>query len=183
MAWTEHEMVILHGFQFLTLKPIVAVLNIAESELGREAPRDIAELLGNKKVGFVAFSAKIELEIMDLSAEERPEFLKSLGIESCARDKLVKACFKMLDLVTFYTIKGDEARAWPVKVGTKALDAAGKIHSDIKKGFIRAEVVNYKEFVESGSSFHEARAKGHFRLEGRDYPVKDGDIIDFRFSV
>lgn len=183
LSLTENEKMLLHGYQFLTLKPSLVVLNIAESEIGKVAPAEIVELLGKKKTGFVEFCAEIELEIMDLKEEERPEFLKSLGIEKPARDKLVKASFEMMDLISFFTVKGDEVRAWPIKAGTKALDAAGKVHTDMKRGFIRAEVVNFKDFVESGGSFHDAKAKGHLRLEGRDYIVKDGDIIDFRFSV
>ncbi|MBI4974483.1 MAG: DUF933 domain-containing protein [Candidatus Omnitrophica bacterium] len=120
---------------------------------------------------------------MELKEDERPEFLKSLGIERSARDKLVKASFDIMKVISFFTVKGDEVRAWPIRQGTKAIDAAGKVHTDMKRGFIRAEVVNFKDFIESGSSFHEAKAKGHLRLEGRDYIVKDGDIIDFRFSV
>ena len=173
----------MHGYQFLTLKPILVILNVAESEIGKVAPVEIRELLGKSKIDFVEFCAKDELEIMDLKEDERPEFLKSLGIEKPARELLVKASFDMMDLISFYTIKGDEVRAWAIKAGTKALDAAGKVHTDMKRGFIRAEVVNFKDFVESGLSLHEAKAKGHLRLEGRDYIVKDGDIIEFRFSV
>ncbi len=180
---TDNELGIVHGYQFLTLKPALAILNISESEIGKDIPSSIKDILSKKKIGHVEFCAEIELEIMDLKEEERPEFLKSLGIEKPAREKLVKACFDMMKMIFFFTVKGDEIRAWPIKSGTKALDAAGKVHTDMKRGFIRAEVVNFKDFIESGSSFHEAKAKGHLRLEGRDYIVKDGDIIDFRFSV
>lgn len=179
----EAEMAHLAGFQLLTLKPILVVLNVQESELGKEMSPEVAEFLKSKRMGFVEFCAEIELEIMDLKEEERPEFLKSLGIEKSARDKLVKASFDMMDLISFFTVKGDEVKAWAIREGTKAIDAAGKVHTDMKRGFIRAEVVNFKDFIESGSSFQEAKAKGHLRLEGRDYIVKDGDIIDFRFSV
>ena len=158
-------------------------MNVQESELLKEPQPEIAEFLKNKRIGFVEFCAEIELEIMDLKEDERPEFLKSLGIERSAREKLVKASFDIMKVISFFTVKGDEVRAWPVRQGTKAIDAAGKVHTDMKRGFIRAEVVNFKDFIESGSSFQEAKAKGHMRLEGRDYIVKDGDIIDFRFSV
>jgi len=180
---TENEKMLLHGYQLLTLKPILVVLNISESEIGKEASPEIIELLKKKKMDFVKFCAEIEFEIMDLKEDERPEFLKSLGIEKSARDKLVRASFDMMNLISFFTVKGDEVRAWAIRAGTKAVDAAGKVHTDMKRGFIRAEVVNFKDFIESGSSLHEAKSKGHLRLEGRDYIVKDGDIIDFRFSV
>ncbi|MBI5143956.1 MAG: redox-regulated ATPase YchF [Candidatus Omnitrophica bacterium] len=179
----ENEKAILHGFQLLTLKPILVILNVQESELLKEPQPEITEFLKDKRIGFVEFCAEIELEIMELKEDERPEFLKSLGIERSARDKLVKASFDIMKVISFFTVKGDEVRAWPIRQGTKAIDAAGKVHTDMKRGFIRAEVVNFKDFIESGSSFHEAKAKGHLRLEGRDYIVKDGDIIDFRFSV
>lgn len=196
---TENEKAILHGFQLLTSKPILVVLNCHESSVGGEVPVEIKELLEKNKVAFVKFSAEIELEIMGLKEDERPEFLNALGIEKPAKEKLVKAALDMLSLVSFFTVKGDEVRAWAIRDGTKALDAAGKVHTDMKRGFIRAEVINFKDFIESfdsaqdssraksrgesGGSFHEAKARGHLRLEGRDYIVKNGDIIDFRFSV
>jgi len=139
--------------------------------------------MAKKKLESIEFCAEIELEITDVEEKERPEFLNSLGIKRPAREVLIKATLDMMNLVTFYTVKGDETRAWTIKSGTAALDAAGKVHTDIKRGFIRAEVVNFKELIECGGSLHEAKAKGHHRLEGRDYIVRDGDIIEFRFSV
>lgn len=183
MELTEKEKGVLHGYQFLTLKPMLVVLNVSESDIGKEPPPALKELLANKRLKFVEFCAEIELEIMDLKEDERPEFLKSLGIERPAREVLIKATFDMMNLITFYTVKGDETRAWSISAGTTALDAAGKVHTDIKRGFIRAEVVNFKDFIECGGSLQEAKAKGHHRLEGREYVVKDGDIIEFRFSV
>ncbi len=183
MELSNKERAILHGYQFLTFKPILAVLNVSEADVGKELPAPLKEFLDKKHLRFVEFCAEIESEIMDLKPEERPEFLKSLGIDEPAREKLIKAVLAMMNTILFYTVKGDEARAWAIRAGTTALDAAGKIHTDMKRGFIRAEVVNFKDFVASGSSFHEAKLKGHLRLEGRDYIVKDGDIIEFRFSV
>ena len=183
MELLEQERKLLHGFQFLTQKAAVWVLNVQESELGKEAPPAVAELLNKKGLRFVEFCAEIELEIQELSREERPEYMKSLGIGRSARDKLVASLLETLKLVTFFTVKGDEARAWLVRRDTKVIDAAGKIHSDMARGFIRAEVVNYKELIDYGFSFQEAKKKGHHRLEGRDYIVKDGDVLDIRFSV
>jgi len=183
MALDEHQYKLLHGFQFLTQKPLIMVLNIADADLGKPLPGAVDDLLRKKRFPFVEFCAEDELEIQGLAAQERPEFLKSMGIDESARDKLMRAVLEALHLATFYTVKGDEARAWLIRQHTKVIDAAGKIHSDMKRGFIRAEVVNYKDFMESGGSVHEARKRGHYRVEGRDYVVKDGDILEIRFSV
>ncbi len=183
MGLDEAQRKLVHGFQFLTQKTMVIVLNIHESDLGKEPPSEVIELLKGAGIAYVEFCAKIELEIQDLGEDERPEFLKSLGIGTSARDKLVKASLDALELVTFFTVKGDEARAWLIPRNTKAIDAAGKIHSDMKQGFIRAEAVSYNDLMECGGSLQELKKRGRHRLEGKDYIVKDGDILDIRFSV
>jgi hypothetical protein len=183
MELDEHDAKLLSGFQFLTQKPMVVVLNVHESDIEKAPPGDAVAHLSERDVKFVEFCAKIELEIQELDAAERSEFLKSLGIETSALDQLVKSALDVLRLVTFFTVKGDEARAWLVRQNTKAVNAAGKIHSDMERGFIRAEVVRYTDFIECGGSLQEVKKRGLCRLEGRDYIVKDGDILDIRFNV
>ncbi len=172
-----------HGYQFLTRKPILVVLNIDENDLGKPPQEELEKSVLQKGSKLIELCAKIELEIQDLDENERPEFLSSLGIDEPAIDKVIKVTFEMLNLISFFTVRGEEVKAWTVKKETKAVDAAGKIHTDMKRGFIRAEVVNYKDFMECAGSLQAARKKGYVRLEGRNYPVKDGDIIDFRFNV
>ena len=119
---------------------------------------------------------------IDLSEEEKKEFLESLGLEQSGLDKLIKSSYSLLGLMSYLTAGVQEVRAWTIKVGTKAPQAAGKIHSDIERGFIRAEIVNYNDLVECGSLAH-AKEKGLVRLEGKDYVMQDGDVVNFRFNV
>jgi ribosome-binding ATPase YchF (GTP1/OBG family) len=130
----------------------------------------------------LALSAQIEMEIGALDAADRDAFLADLGLEESARDRFVQAAYALLDLISFLTTGEDEVRAWPIRRGTSALKAAGKIHSDIERGFIRAEVVAYDDFVRYGSDA-KCREAGKLRLEGKEYVVLDGDIIHFRFNV
>ncbi|MFC1590704.1 DUF933 domain-containing protein [Candidatus Omnitrophota bacterium] len=179
----EGQLQVLRGFQFLTLKAELVALNKPENELGKEPPQEFLKFLSERKTGLVELCAAIELEIKELEEDERPEFLKSLGIDRPAKDKLIGASRDMLDLITFFTVKGPEAKAWAIQNGTKALEAAGKIHTDIKRGFIRAEVINFKDYAECNFSMQDAKKKAHLRLEGKEYVVKDGDMIDFKFNV
>jgi len=126
---------------------------------------------------------KIEMEIAQLSPEEAKVFLDDLGIKEPALNKLIHVSYDLLGLISFLTSGEDEVRAWTIEKGMNAQQAAGRIHSDIERGFIRAEVVAYDDFIASGGSVHAARDKGHFKLEGKTYEVKDGDIINFRFNV
>ena len=135
-----------------------------------------------KGIKIVKFCAQVEEEISELKEIERAEFLKEMGIKESAKEKIIKASFQLLNLVSFFTVKGNETRAWAVKKETSALEAAGKIHSDIKRGFIKAEIINFKEFSECGSLV-EAKNRGLLKLERKEYIVKDGDIINFRFNV
>ncbi len=130
----------------------------------------------------LALAGKVEMEIAQLDPADRAAFLKEIGIEEPARERFIRAAYALLDLISFFTAGEDEVRAWTIPQGTPAKKAAGKIHSDIERGFIRAEVIAYDDFVVYGS---EAKCKeaGKLRLEGKDYPVKDADIIHFRFAV
>jgi ribosome-binding ATPase YchF (GTP1/OBG family) len=124
----------------------------------------------------------VEAEIADLEPAEQPEFLASLGLAEPARARFLRAAYHLLDLISFFTVGEDEVRAWTIKTGTRAVDAAEAIHSDIKKGFIRAEVVAYDDLIEAGS-YAEAKKRGVVRLEGKEYVMQDGDVAEFRFNV
>ena len=170
------EAKLVRSFQFLTLKPTVVVLNCSEDAAAEAGP----ERLGGTPC--LQLSAKIEEEIAQLSPEERQEFLADLGIATTARDRLIRVCYDRLDLVSFLTDGPDECRAWTVPAGCDAVTAAGEIHSDIARGFIRAEVVAYEDLRAAGDH-KAAKAAGKVRLEGKQYVVRDGDVIYFRFNV
>jgi len=170
------------GYQFLSRRPFIVISNLAEEQIEKDLSKSIDEYADKKGLRLIEFCAKMENEILELPESERPAFLKDARIEKSAREKFIQVSYEMLDLIHFYTTKGDETRSWMIKKGTTALDAAGKIHTDIKRGFIRAEAVNFKDFKECGS-FHVAKEKGHFKVEGKEYIVQDGDIINFRFNV
>lgn len=173
---------VISGFQFLTRKPVFILANLEENQLNTSLSNEIESYCKKKNLRSIGFCAKIEAEVRDLNPEERGEFIKALGLEQSALEKVLRIARDVLGLITFYTVKGDETKAWSVPAGTQAIDAAGKIHTDIKKGFIKAEVVGYNDLIQCGS-LAEARSKGLLRLEGKEYIVKDGDIIDFKFNV
>jgi len=179
---TGEELKILAGFQFFTLKPMLVIANLSEDQLKNKQYDKLKQKADEKNLKFLTLCAKLEAEIEELSEEERPAFMKEMGLESLARDKFIELCFESQDLISFFTVVGKEARAWPIRRGTSALQAAGCIHSDMERGFIRAEVINYKDFIDC-ASFAKAREKGLLRLESKEYPVQDGDIINFKFSV
>lgn len=166
----------IRSFGFLSQKPVLVVVNCGEGDVSADAPDTVANLPA------LQLSAKIEEEIAELPVEDRGEFLADLGISVSAGDRLVRACYERMHLISFLTVGEDECRAWTIPAGAEALEAAGKIHSDIARGFIRAETVAYDQFHEAGD-MKAARAAGHVRLEGKTYVVKDGDIINFRFNV
>ena len=167
---TEDELSLIREMNFLTLKPMLYVANVAEDE----AAKDGSEV--------VVVSARVESEIAELDAEDAKSFLEELGLSESGLDRLIKAAFELLGLLTFLTAGPDECRAWTIVRGTTAPKAAGKIHSDIERGFIRAEIVNYDDLVAAGSTAA-AREKGQVRLEGKDYVMQDGDVTYFRFNV
>ncbi|HCO94206.1 MAG TPA: redox-regulated ATPase YchF [Phycisphaerales bacterium] len=174
---TERDMI--KSLGFLTLRPIVVAINVGEDQLDRKF--DFTEQLGDS-VPVIKICAKLEHELSQLDAESRAEFMADLGITESAASKFVKSCYSALGLISFLTIGSDELRAWPIRKGTIALDAAGKVHTDIKRGFIRAETFGYDELCELGSE-KALKAAGKIRLEGKEYVVQDGDVINFRFNV
>jgi ribosome-binding ATPase YchF (GTP1/OBG family) len=177
----------LRGFTFLSLKPILHCLNVDEKSVGEAAGAVEAFGLGaiaarpHTRVGWV--SAVIETEVAQLAGEEQQAFLADLGLAEPAIRRVLRDCYALLGLVSFFTVGEDEVRAWPIPAGTRAQDAAGTVHTDIARGFIRAEVTGYDELVAAGGAFAEVRARGQFRLEGKDYVVRDGEVCHFRFNV
>ncbi len=171
---TEEKLI--RSFAFLSLKPMLAVVNSGEDDLSAPPPAMPADLQAMR------ISAKIEEEIAELPPEERAEFLADLGVAASARDVLIRACYERLKLVSFLTCGDDECRAWTIPAGTPAVEAAEQIHSDIARGFIRAETVSFEALAAAGD-MKSAKAAGTVRLEGKEYVVQDGDVINFRFNV
>ncbi|MEK7996456.1 MAG: DUF933 domain-containing protein [Planctomycetota bacterium] len=173
----EREMI--KSLAFLTLRPYVVAVNAGEGRSGEEF-----DFSGRHdgSVPVVAMCAELEYELAQLDAASRAEFMADLGITEPAANKFVKSCYSALGLISFLTIGSDELRAWPIKKGTTAHDAAGKVHTDIKRGFIRAETFSFGQIKELGSE-KALKAAGKIRLEGKDYIVQDGDIINFRFNI
>jgi GTP-binding protein YchF len=179
----EREMIFL-DLHLLTAKPIFYAANVDQKELRGEGPCLKAMMEWAKKEGsrVVIICGDLEAELAELKEQEREEFRKELGLEGSSLERLIKVGYEILDLVTFYTTVSSELRAWTVSKGTPAPTAAGKIHSDMERGFIRAEVISYSDFIACGSE-HLAKEKGLLRSEGKDYLMRDGDIVHFRFHV
>ena len=192
--YTEEEKRAMRHLQFISTKLEVIVLNIGEDDLNTEREKDfLKEVEGyfQKRYGnssletrysVLSLCGKIEMEIARLSPDDAKLFLDDLKIKEPALIKLIHVCYDVLGLISFFTYVGDEVKAWTIPKGANALKAAGKIHTDIERGFIKAEVVSFDDFLSSGN-IHAAKEKGFFRLEGKTYEVKDGDIINFRFNV
>ena len=180
---SENEAMLIKGYQFITLKPILYVVNIAEDQIDRAA-----ELEQGLKTAvppgcsLTSLSAEIEKEISELSEEDARAFMKDLGIKEPALHKLIRASYQLLGLISFFTVGEDECRSWTIRKGTNAQKAAGVIHSDMEKGFIRAETVHYEDLITAGS-WNACKEKGLLRLEGKEYVVQDGDIMSIRFNV
>ncbi|NPV78816.1 MAG: redox-regulated ATPase YchF [Firmicutes bacterium] len=182
---TPEEKHNLRGYAFLTLKPIVIVVNLSEDQFlehsypGKEK---LKAYLAEHDIPLIELSAKIEAEIQELPGEEQKVFLQEYGITEPAIGQLSKKVYQVLGLISFFTVGEDEVKAWPIQDGTTAKKAAGKVHSDIERGFIRAEVVSFEDLKNAGS-VAAVRSGGVYRLEGKDYIVKDGDIMNFRFNI
>jgi len=176
---SEAEHRIIKSLGFLTLRPVVVAVNVGEDQLDEKF--DFSDRL-DSSAEVITICAKLEQELSQLDAESRAEFMADMGISESAASRFVTSCYSALGLISFLTIGSDELRAWPIKQGTVALDAAGKVHSDIKRGFIRAETFAFEDLKEHGDE-KALKAAGRIRLEGKDYVVQDGDIINFRFSV
>src|SRR6266850_6394701 len=162
--------------------PLLVLVNVDEGTIGAPPPADVVAWAAARALEVVQVPGKTEMELAELDEADRPAFLQDLGITEPAKDRFVRAAYHALDLISFLTAGPDECRAWPIRRGTTAVKAAGKIHSDIERGFIRAEVVAYEEFIRYRSEAR-CREAGKLRLEGKDYVVADGDIVHFRFNV
>ena len=184
MELTDDERVAADELFLLTTKPVIYVANIAEDEVGNEPPTvaRLYEQAAKEGAGALTVCAKVEEELSELSDEEKAAFIEELGIGQSGLDKLVQESYSLLGLISFLTAGTDEVRAWTITKGTKAPGAAGKIHTDFERGFIRAEVVPYETLIEQGSMLA-CKEKGLVRSEGKEYVVQDGDIIVFRFNV
>lgn len=182
----EIEQGLVRDLNLLTLKPILFIANVGEGEVADPDSNPhvakVREYAAEEGAEVIVVSAKVESEIAELDEEDAKEFLAELGLSESGLDKLIKASFKLLGLITFLTAGVQEVRAWTIRKGTKAPEAGGKIHSDIERGFIRAEIVSYDDLMAAGS-MAAAREKGQVRLEGKDYVMKDGDVTYFRFNV
>lgn len=188
LSLNEEEEKFLRSYQLLSVKPIIYVANVPEDDLAdnggsNEWVQEVRDFAETENATVVVISAQVEQEISELeSQEEQEEFLEMLGAEQSGVDRLIIASYDLLGLISFLTTGEVETRAWTITKGTNAVDAAGKIHTDLSRGFIRAEIVSYDDLVEAGS-INAAREKGKFRLEGKDYIMKDGDVVHFRFNV
>ncbi|MGH2811027.1 MAG: DUF933 domain-containing protein, partial [Actinomycetota bacterium] len=182
LSFTPDEETLLAGFGFLSRKAVIALFNVGEDNAGKDLPDSYQPEVEKLQVPGLVLSAKVEMEVAQLDEKDRQVFLTELGIQEPARDRFIRASYRLLDLISFFTTGEDEVKAWTIKQGTSARKAAGKIHSDIERGFIRAEVAAYDDFIRYGSEA-KCREAGRLRLEGKDYPVQDGDIIHFRFNV
>ncbi|MDR2176219.1 MAG: redox-regulated ATPase YchF [Synergistaceae bacterium] len=195
---TDAQKKSLAGFAFLTLKPELVVLNLDETQTGSFPQAAALEgFLSEKGLSSVRLFGSLEMDLAQLAPEEQKEFMQDLGIEEPGRDRLIHGAYGLLGLISFFTSGKDEVRAWTLSRGENAVDAAGAIHSDLARGFIRAQVVAYEDFIEAwarggfspkdpragGAAMTACREKGLLRLEGKEYPVKDGDMIEIRFNV
>jgi hypothetical protein len=172
----------LSGYRFLTQKPLMLVLNVTEEDAARPAPGSLEQHASEAGLGLVTLAGSVEMDIAHLPTEEQHEFASSLGLAEPALGRFIRKAYDLIDLISFLTAGPDECRAWPIRRGTTALKAAGKIHSDIERGFIRAEVIDLDDLLRLGSEAR-CREAGRLRLEGKTYVVADGDVVNFRFNV
>ena len=187
LEYTDEEKEVLKDSFLLTLKPTLYVANVSEDELtdaeNNENVKKVKEYAEKEGSEVIPLCVKIEEELSTLEKNDKDEMLEALGLKESGLDKLIKASYSLLGLISFLTAGEPEVRAWTIKKGTKAPEAAGKIHSDIERGFIRAEVISFEDLMKSSGSMVQAKEKGLVRSEGKEYIMKDGDIVLFRFNV
>jgi ribosome-binding ATPase len=179
---TADEKKTVSGYTFLSQKPLLLVLNVAEDAVAEPPADALVAAARERGLGLVVLSAAVEMDIAQMAEAEQADFLASLGLAEPAKNRFIRAAYELLDLVSMLTAGEDECRAWPIPRNTPAPRAAGKIHSDIERGFIRAEVVPWQDLVELGSEA-KCREVGKLRVEGKGYVVQDGDVVHFRFNV
>lgn len=171
----------LSGYAFLSLKPVLYVLNVPEAAVSKPAPPELVREAEARQAGLMVLSGEVEKQIAELDEASRKDFLADLGLKESAAQRFIAAAYALMDLISFFTVGDDEVRAWTIRRGTEAQPAAGKIHTDLEKGFIRAEVIRHEDLLELGSEA-KCREGGKLRLEGKNYVVQDGDILHVRFS-
>ena len=181
---SDEEKEIVKDAFLLTMKPVLYVANIAESDIGKENEyvQKVREYANSDASEVISLCVKIEEELSGLEAEEKQEMLEAIGLEESGLDKVIKASYDLLGLMSFLTAGKKEVRAWTIKKGTKAPGAAGKIHTDFERGFIKAEIVSYDDLIKQGS-YQKAKEAGLVRLEGKEYVMQNGDIVEFKFNV
>ena len=187
LEYTDEEKEVLRDSFLLTMKPVLYVANVSENELENVESnfnvQKVKDYAIQEKADVIPLCVKIEEELSMLEREDKKEMLDALGLSESGLDKLIKASYKLLGLMSFLTAGEPEVRAWTIKIGTKAPQAAGKIHSDIERGFIKAEVISYEDLMNSNGSMVQAKEKGLVRSEGKEYVMQDGDIVLFKFNV
>ena len=182
VEWTGEEEKTLRTFQFLSMKPALVVANVGEGDLKGEGLGALSQAAGRLGCGMLVFCAVLEAELAQLESAAQAAFLKDYGLEEPARVRLIQAAYRLLNLISFFTVGDDEVRAWTIRQGTPAQTAAGKVHSDIERGFIRAETVASADLLKT-RSWSACRDNATLRLEGKTYEVQDGDVIHFRFNA
>jgi hypothetical protein len=182
MELSEEEIKMISGYAFLTLKPLLLVVNVGEDAIGNPLSSEIENSAAQRGLGTVVLSAEVEMDIAGMPDEDQAEFAASLGLDEPARNRFIRAAYALIDLISMLTAGPDECRAWPIARGTRAARAAGKIHSDIERGFIRAEVIGWQDLIEHGSEA-KCREAGVARVEGKEHVLEDGDVVHFRFNV
>ena len=185
LEFTEDGIKKISGFSFYTLKPIIIALNLGEEQFKTKSysqKEKLEQVIQDGDMASLNICGKTEMEISELEPDERQIFLEDLGLKESGIERLSRVCYKHLGLISFFTVGGDEVKAWTIKKGTMAKKAAGKVHSDIERGFIRAEIARYEDLVTLGS-MHAVKEKGLLKIEGKDAVIGDGDIINFRFNV
>ncbi len=182
---TEEEKLAIRAFQFLTEKPLLHVLNLGENQLARaaETQAEVSRGYQMPQTAFTTLCGQVEAEVAELEPEEKQQFLEAMGVRESSVDRVIALSYRLLDYVSFLTVGPDEVRAWTVRRNTPAQKAAGTIHTDLERGFIRAEVVKFSDLMSVGGSMADARKHGLLRLEGKSYPVQDGDIMHVLFNV
>ncbi len=182
MRWSDAEEREMAHFHFLSRRPMLVAVNVVEEQAAAPPAPELLAAAKERGAEALAFSAEVEAEIAQLELQDQREFLDSLGLSEPARARFIRAAYQLLDSISFFTVGEDEVKAWTSRRGDRAPRAASRIHSDLERGFIRAEVVHYQDFIAAGSEA-KARHEGKLRLEGKEYLVQDGDIINFRFAV
>jgi GTP-binding protein YchF len=187
VSLTDDERIVARGFFLLTMKPTIYAANVDEATLSENAEenphvRAVREIAESESAEFIIICAQLEAELVELPPDERKDYLGALGVEGSGVDRLIKSAYRLLGLMSFLTAGEKEVRAWTIPQGTRAPQAAGVIHSDIERGFIRAETVSYDQLMSAGS-YAAAREQGLLRLEGKEYVMQEGDVVHFRFNV